>query len=136
MADHQTRILIIDSNTYISGKIAEQISAIDPGCLVSQCHTMPCAQILMADHPFQLVLMDALTTSISEPIFQQIRDCNPQARILLYSSKLTGAEYAAVKTAALECGADFFGDEGELITQVREDCLVQNNRIGIGARKI
>jgi hypothetical protein len=87
---------------------------------------MECAQSIFADHSFQLVLMDALTASMSEHMFQQIRASNPDVRILLYSTKLTGAEYAAVNTAALECGADFFGDEGDLINQMREECLAQN----------
>lgn len=121
MAPCDTMILIVDSNSYISGKIAQHFFVDGETCCVSQCSSLECAQIMTSALPFKFVLMDALTAGIGRQAFSQYRIQNPGVKIMVYSTKLSGAEFSVVKNAALEAGADFFGDEFQLINRVREE---------------
>lgn len=114
-------ILVVDGNSYISGKIAEHFFMNGESCCVSQCNCLECAAILTAALPFSFVLMDALTVRVGHDEFIRFRSRNPNVRILVYSTKLSGAEFSVVKDTALKAGADFFGDEFQVISHVRDE---------------
>lgn len=126
MAQGRKSILIIDSNAYLSGKIAEQLFTHRDLCRVAQCNSLSCAAVLRQAQAFDFVLMDALTVPVNDESFLRIKKQNAGSEIFVYTSKLTGAEYDVIKSAALEAGAAFFGDECELIERVRQELLSEN----------